>query len=85
MIIKMRKRKGKGKQKPLNISMLRGGVKIEKLLARLNARSSVKQHLMKSVSLLKCDREQFCCKAVQPLSYAVNLLFAGFGTAIEVV
>lgn len=44
--------------------MLRGGVKIEKLLARLNARSGVKQHLMKSVSLLECDREQFCCKAV---------------------
>ena len=51
-------------EKPLNISMLRGGVKIEKLLARLNARSGVKQHLMKSVSLLECDREQFCCKAV---------------------
>lgn len=39
-------------EKPLNTSMLRGGVKIEKLLARLNARSGVKQHLMKSVSLL---------------------------------
>ena len=44
--------------------MLRGGVKIEKLLARLNARSGVKQHLMKSVSLLECDREQLFCKAV---------------------
>ena len=50
-------------EKPLNISMLRGGVKIEKLLARLNARSSVKQHLMKSVSLLKCYREEFRSKA----------------------
>ena len=36
----------------------------EKPLARLNARSGVKQHLMKSVSLLECDREQFFCKAV---------------------
>ena len=43
--------------------MLRGGVKIEKLLARLNARSGVKQHLMKSVSLLKCYREELRSKA----------------------
>ena len=71
-------------QNPLNINA-EGRVKIEKPLARLNARSGVKQHLMKSVSLLECDREQFCCKAVQTLSYAVNLLFARFGTAIEVV
>ena len=58
--------------------MLRGGVKIEKLLARLNARSSVKQRLMKSVSLLECNREQFRSETAQSFAYALYLLFTWF-------
>lgn len=58
--------------------MLRGGVKIEKPLARLNARGSVKQRLMKSVSLLECNREQFRSEAAQSFAYALYLLFTWF-------
>ena len=58
--------------------MQKGGVKIEMPLARLNARGSVKQRLMKSVSLLECNREQFRSEAAQSFAYTFYLRFTWF-------